>query len=364
MAFLNSFITSQLFSAQKLGYISQKYSYNFKNAWHATETPFWKKLLNPESYRLFIDFKKKISPEDAYEKMEKSGIRIIPIHSPHYPKLLKKIHNPPFALYVRGNYKTLFPLAMVGSRKATNYGLRAVSSIIEELSAFPVSVISGLAFGIDAHAHTESVRNGLHTVAVLGSGIDHESIYPRFNRGLADKILAGGGGIISEFPPGTKPLAYHFPLRNRIISGLSKATLLYEANIKSGALITAELALEQNRDVFALPGSIFNDASRGPNALLAQGAIPLLSAADILKLYPALKRQVRTVKNNTLLPEEQILYDYIQKNHPDTDALYRCPNLRPSQILSAITTLEIKNNIYCLEGVWQTSGLTNTKDAI
>jgi DNA processing protein len=356
--------------------MAEHHQHNFEYAWKSAESGFLETLLGIQSFGRFRDYLKKTAPEIAYQKLIESNIEFIPIYSSTYPKLLKKIHDPPYAFYARGNFRTLFPLAMVGSRKATPYGLQAVSAIITGLAGLPISTISGLAYGIDAHVHLESIRAGLHTVAVLGSGIDTPTIYPRFHRGLAQNILAAGGGIISEFPPGTEALPYHFPLRNRIISGLSKATLLFEAGIKSGALITAENALEQNRDIFALPGNIFSNTSKGANALIASGAIPLLSAQTIIDTYPPLQKILKQkrihqgttraqqnfsghIPDTSLSREERLVFKYIHAVCPDTDALYKCPGLQPPEILSALTSLEIKNKIHFDGTIWKTVNLTN-----
>ncbi len=190
--------------------------------------------------------------------MENEQILKIPKNHGEYPEILKHIHNPPENLYIRGGLQNgLLPIAIVGSRKMSTYGKQAVEFIVSGLQGFSVSIISGLAFGVDAQAHQSALQHGIHTVAVLGSGIDDQSIYPRANRGLANEILSSGGAIISEYPEGTKALDYHFPNRNRIISGISKCIIIIEADFKSGSLITAKFALEQNRDVFAVPGSIF-----------------------------------------------------------------------------------------------------------
>lgn len=211
-------------------------------------------------------------------------IKAITIKDPEYPKLLKETFNPPTNMYVRGNYKILNKpgIAIVGTRKNTAYGERATDNIAGELAKSGFVIISGLALGIDTIAHKSALKNNGVTIAVLGSSIDGQSIYPKENLKLAEEIIASGGAVISEYPSPTPPTKYTFPQRNRIVSGLSEATLVIEAPERSGALITARYALEQNREVFAVPGDIFSENSIGTNNLIKQGAKPITSAKEII----------------------------------------------------------------------------------
>ncbi len=200
----------------------------------------------------------------------------------HYPPLLKEIHDPPAVLYAKGNldcFKQL-TLAMIGSRKPSITGSETAKRFAYELAANPLSIVSGLALGIDTQAHKGCLEANGKTIAVMGTGIDR--VYPYQNHHLAEKICFNGL-LLSEFPLGTPPAAGHFPQRNRIISGLSLITLVVEAAIRSGSLITARMALEQNRDVFAIPGSILNPQARGCHYLLQQGAKLVTSSQDILE---------------------------------------------------------------------------------
>lgn len=199
-------------------------------------------------------------------------IEEIYINSKDYPEQLKEIYDAPLKLYVLGN-KTILKqkgIAIVGARKATEYGRKVAIKISKEISYYGINIISGLALGIDTYAHMGSILadSAGKTIAVLGSGIDE--IYPKQNIKLAKQILETGGCIVSEYPLGTKPEKIHFPQRNRIISGLSNGVLVVEATNKSGALITADFALEQGRDVFSIPGNILNDTSDGTNNLIKQ----------------------------------------------------------------------------------------------
>lgn len=201
----------------------------------------------------------------------------IPISDPRYPALLREIPNPPQQLYAEGNLDLLTAtrtIAIVGSRKATRYGKQVVRNAVPHLVAADCVIVSGLAFGIDAAAHEETVACEGATIAVLGSSVVPEEITPRSNQHIARKILASGGLLLSEYPPGSVAYASHYPERNRIIAGLSVATVVVEGGLRSGSLITARLAVEYNRELFAVPGQITTPLSAGPNRLLTQGAIP------------------------------------------------------------------------------------------
>ena len=206
-------------------------------------------------------------------------IKRITINDPLYPSLLKEINNPPQELYYVGKFPSanLFPLAIVGSRQSDKYGEDVLSYLLTPEIINKTLIISGLARGIDTKAHLLA----RHTMAVLGTGLDRASFYPPENWSLCQKIVASGGLVISEYAPGAKAKANHFPQRNRIIAGLSQAVLVVQAKKRSGALITARLALEGGRDVLAVPGPIFNELSNGVNQLIAQGAIPITNSDDL-----------------------------------------------------------------------------------
>jgi DNA processing protein len=202
-----------------------------------------------------------------------------------YPPLLREIVDPPFALFYRGDLSLLQKpmVAMVGSRRASAYGMNAAAHLARQLASAGVVIVSGLARGIDASAHQAALDAGSATIAVLGTGID--IIYPRSHAKLT-RAIAGHGLLMTEFPPGTPPLAANFPVRNRLISGLTLGTVIVEATGKSGSLITARMAAEQGREVFAVPGSIFASASEGPHRLIQYGAKLVHDAADVLDELP------------------------------------------------------------------------------
>ncbi|MDD5295073.1 MAG: DNA-processing protein DprA, partial [Patescibacteria group bacterium] len=222
----------------------------------------------------FIATRREIDPDRLIAKIIKEDIKIMAITDKSYPALLNEIYNPPPLIYYKGelDLKNDFTLAVVGTRKFTAYGEQITDYLVKDLAANGLTIASGLALGIDSLAHLATLATGGKTIAVLGSGLDRENIYPSQNRYLADKIIASGGAIMSELPLGTPPLRHNFPQRNRLISGLSLGTLVIEAGEKSGALITAAYALEQNREVFAVPGHIHSPVSAGPNKLIKEGA--------------------------------------------------------------------------------------------
>lgn len=209
----------------------------------------------------------------------------IPLGDGRYPPLLRHISCPPDTLYIRGRVEALadaVSVAVIGTRAVTRYGEAAAVSIAGPLARAGACVVSGLALGVDAIAHAAALDAEGTTVAVLASGVDDACVGPKTNFGLARRILASGGALVSEFPPGTPATKYRFPLRNRIIAGLSSAVVVIEAAERSGALITARLALDGGRDVYAVPGPIFSEASKGTNILIGQGATPLLDAKELI----------------------------------------------------------------------------------
>ncbi|MBR4282814.1 MAG: DNA-processing protein DprA [Clostridia bacterium] len=222
---------------------------------------------------------------DLLQYCEEHSIEVIPYVHSKYPKRLRTIFNPPFMLFVKGelpDFDNTLCISIVGTRKASDYGYKSANFFVYQLAKAGAVVISGGALGIDSEAHSAALEAGGKTVAVIGCGIGYN--YPVKNRELRNDI-ANSGAIISEYVPTERPLSYHFPIRNRIISALSQGTLVVEAGISSGALITADLALEQGNDVFAIPGSILELSFEGTNKLIKDGAKPVFSAMDILEEY-------------------------------------------------------------------------------
>lgn len=228
----------------------------------------------------------KSKDEDYLKKyilyMQKHNIDIININDENYPKILKEIYDPPISLYIKGNKNILnnTSVAIIGCRQASQYGIKVAKYFGYNLAKNEVNVVSGLAKGIDSYAHIGSICANGKTIAVIGNGID--TIYPKENINIANKILEKGGTIISEYPLGTKPEKMNFPARNRIISGISKSVIVVEAKEKSGTLLTVDFALEQGRDVYVVPGNINSINSIGTNELLKQGAKIITCYKDII----------------------------------------------------------------------------------
>lgn len=228
----------------------------------------------------------KSKDEDYLKKyilyMQKHNIDIININDENYPKILKEIYDPPISLYIKGNKNILnnTSVAIIGCRQASQYGIKVAKYFGYNLAKNKVNVVSGLAKGIDSYAHIGSICANGKTIAVIGNGID--TIYPKENINIANKILEKGGTIISEYPLGTKPEKMNFPARNRIISGISKSVIVVEAKEKSGTLLTVDFALEQGRDVYVVPGNINSINSIGTNELLKQGAKIITCYKDII----------------------------------------------------------------------------------
>lgn len=227
------------------------------------------------------------------------------------PKLLQEIPDSPKKLYRIGNFPdeqdNIF-LCVIGSRKYSSYGKNVIEKILSELAGYPFVIISGLALGIDSLAHKAALENKLLSIAVPGSGLDNSVLYPSSNRKLAHRILENNGCLISEFEPETKAAPWTFPMRNRIMAGLSHAVLVIEAENKSGTRITARLATDYNREVFSVPGSIFSDTSSGANELIREGATPITSGKDILKYFGLLNKEKIKQKELILNKDEQKIF--------------------------------------------------------
>jgi len=264
-----------------------------------------------------------------------------------FPEQLLEIPQPPKKLFLAG---VLPPtetrlLAVVGSRKCTNYGVDACEKIIEGLAGYPVAIVSGLALGIDSVAHKTALRVGLRTVAIPGSGLSPRVIYPRTNLRLAEEIIENGGALFSEFEPDFRATPWSFPQRNRIMAGLSRAVLIVEAEERSGTLITARLATEYNRDVYVIPNGIFSPASYGSNKLMRQGAFPITSSKDILELFGLLSDTAPAQEILfDLSPEEQKIFDLLIEPR-DRDELLRESGFSVSEASTLFSVMEIKGII-------------------
>ncbi len=291
--------------------------------------------------------------ERLLEKLSGSDIAVITYNDPEYPQSLKNIYDPPPFLYVRGQLQPgdCDAIAVVGSRRASDYGLRAATDISRELAAAGLTIVSGMAAGIDSAAHHGALANKGRTIAVLGCGAD--VCYPAENRRLYETI-AKTGAILSEYAPGTEPDSYHFPARNRIISGLARGILVVEAGPKSGSLITARLALEQGRDVFAVPGSIYSYKTKGANQLIRSGAALVESGRDIVEalgMSETLKPQhINVPAPEELDPEARRVYEQLAAEPVHIDRLICETSLPSSQVSAALLELELGGFIRQLPG--------------
>lgn len=274
--------------------------------------------------------------------MKELEIGTVEISHENYPKLLKYIKDAPKVLYYRGNLSLASQdsIAIVGARKASEYGKWAAYRLAEKLAQYDVITTSGMAYGIDTAAHKGSMENGGKTIAVLGCGVD--ICYPASNAKLMSKI-AEEGLILSEFEPGVTPMPYRFPLRNRIISGISMGTIVAEAGLNSGSLITAEHAAEQGRNIYAVPGNINNVYSLGANKLIKDGATPIVVLDDIIDDL-RIERRILPMQDQKILGEdEKIIYHFIFENgEVTTDFLCRVTGKRVSEVNAMITVLEMK----------------------
>jgi DNA processing protein len=253
-----------------------------RSAWYADSRALVDAGLDHRARNALMEQRKRMDPVEQGNRIHAAGVELVRVIDPAYPALLKGVADAPAVLFVKGQLpRDDEPaLAVVGTRRATAYGRQAAEKIAGELARAGVIIISGLARGIDAVAHNAALAAGGRTIAVLGSGVDR--IYPSEHKGLAQRVV-GSGALVSEFPLGEPPDAPNFPRRNRIVAGLARGTLVIEADRESGALITVDFALEQGRDVYAVPGSIFSPVSRGTNSLIKDGAKLVASAEDILE---------------------------------------------------------------------------------
>ena len=266
-----------------------------------------------------------------------------------FPKALLEIPQPPDSLWIRGDMpnEDLIYLCVVGSRKFTSYGREACEKIIAGLRGYPIVIVSGLAMGIDAIAHKKALSVGLKTLVFPGSGLSASAMYPKTNIKLAEEVIESGGCLISEFEPSFKATLWSFGKRNRLMAGISKATLIIEAGEKSGTLITARLTTEYNRDLLVVPGSIFSPSSKGANKLLRQGATPVTCSEDVLEAlgFPQEKSEEKQAKLFAdLSDEEKIVVDLLREPIP-RDELIRAMQMSTPTANALLSVMEIKELI-------------------
>jgi DNA processing protein len=325
-----------------------------QDAWEANIFELQKAGLEQAVIEKIMEGRKTISPDVEFEKLEKENIKIMTIKDNLYPEILKEIHTAPALLYYKGEIKkNELSIAIVGSRKISIYGQRVASQLANELSRAGLTIVSGMAFGVDSIAHRECVKLKNRAIAVLGGGINISSIYPSTNRKMAEEIISNGA-VISEYPIGTPPLRQHFPARNRILSGLSLGVLIVESAERSGTLITARFALEQNREVFAVPGSIYSKTSEGTNNLIKLGAKLVNKAEDILEELN-LESITEIKKAREIIPdneEEKIILENLSPDEPiQIDKLAKIIEMNTSALSSLLTLMEIKGKVKNVGGM-------------
>ncbi len=282
----------------------------------------------------------------AWERHQNEQISMLFWNDKRYPELLSKIHHPSVILFYKGDIVQEWNsmVSVVGTRTLTIYGKTITRPFVRELGQHGVGIVSGLALGIDSEAHAGALEARAPTVAVLAGGVDSEALFPNANRDLARQIIEQGGCILTEQPTLTFPLKHYFPLRNRIIAGLTRATIVVEADEQSGALITAKSALEENREVFAIPGPITSEMSKGTNGLIKLGARCVTEPNDILEVLEMeeVKRVITVRKVVCEDPTEQKVLGLLSSTPMDIDSLIRESGLSVTAVQSTISILELK----------------------
>ncbi len=333
--------------APQLGPVSlnnlKTYFGSFKKAW----TTSFDKLQKVSGARKLFEFRSKIDPEKEFEKLEKENVKIL--LKEELPYSLQEIYTPPETLYIKGKLpdENWNHLTVVGPRKFSTYGKEACQKIINGLKEHNVVVVSGLAAGIDTIAHKTAIENDMQTIAVLGNGLHDGVLFPQENLRLAHEIIEKNGSLISEYPLTMKAARFTFPQRNRIAAGLSQGTLVIEAPERSGSLITATMALESNREVFAVPNGIFSKNSKGTNKLLKEGAVPVTEAKDIL-LAIGIDIETKKVKIN-LSPKEKEIISFLTEPISQ-DELIRKSKMPPQEINPQLIQMQIKGIIKEMDG--------------
>jgi DNA processing protein len=321
-------------------------------AWHAGTDDLRAAGLDRRSLENLLTFRATLDLDKEVEKIERMGIQVLTVREAGYPSLLREVHHPPPVLYVRGELAQAdeWSVAFVGTRRATVYGREVARRLAGDVAGAGITIVSGLARGIDAQAHQAAVDAGGRTIAVLGCGIDR--VYPAEHAKLA-RVISEHGALVTEYPMGTPPDAANFPPRNRIISGLSLGVVVVEADETSGAMITANFGLEQGRDVFAVPGPIFSRQSRGTNRLIQTGAKLILSYEDILEeLNLTMVAEHREVQ--AIVPEnetESLLLQYLSYEPVHIDELGRESGLPITTVSSTLALMELKGMVKQVGGM-------------
>ncbi len=311
-------------------------------AWQAPEEALKEAGMTEKLIQTLRETKRSFDPVSVKDKLTSKGIKVLIWSDEHYPPHLLEIAQPPPVLYCLGEITEADKLAMaiVGTRNVTSYGKQLCKDTAAYLAGHGITIVSGLARGVDAIAHQAALEIGGRTIAVLGSGVD--VIYPPEHRKLAEEIIKNGA-VISDYPPGTKPDGINFPPRNRIISGLSRGTIVIEAGERSGALITAKFAVEQGRDVFAVPGSVLSPMSKGTNALIGEGAVPMTNPAIVVTHLGLEKQAMNHPKEKMdLSPLEERVYQALGTNGMHVDDLCAKLDMPIEKINATLTMMQLK----------------------
>lgn len=322
-------------------------------AWQAAPTQLAKLGLDQRAIKNLVAARGEFDLDSWLRRVRHAGVALLTWDSPGYPSYLREIPNSPPLLYVRGDIvaQDQWAVAVVGTRRITRYGRQLTEDLVAGLVQQGVTIVSGLARGVDAVAHKTAVEMGGRTLAVLGSGVDN--LYPAENRKLGEAIINGQGAVISDYPLGTRPDGKNFPPRNRIISGLSLGVLVIEAGERSGALITTRFALEQDREVFALPGNVNSPASKGTNGLIQQGAKLVMDVNDILEELN-LQQVVEHTAVQMALPEtaeEAAVLAALSAQPVHVDDICRETGLPTSLVSSTLTLMELKGMVRQMSGM-------------
>lgn len=339
---------------QKIGPVGYKKLLTFcgdaNGIWHAARADLLAAEIHPETVDAFLTWRQRTNPQQLFESVLARGISLVALHDNEYPTLLKEIHDPPFLLYYKGHLPPTdaVGIAVVGTRTPTDYGRTAAREIASDLTRAGAIVVSGMAQGIDQEAHTGALEHQGRTIAILGSGLS--GIDSGYKATMSQEIIAQGGAVISEFPPDAGAGKWTFIVRNRIIAGICKGTVVVEADMGSGSLITADAAKNENRDVFAVPGSIYEEKAKGTHHLLRQGARLVTCAKDILddletELVP------NPIRPFVLNAEQESIYQLLSKTPQHVDDIARQAGIPTAVVTSSLTIMELQGAVRNLGGM-------------
>lgn len=352
MKYLNALIKISGVGQKKLKLLAD-YFESGEKAWSAPQDELEKIGIDEKTIRNILSQRTQINPDEEWELLKKENIKVVSIYNKDYPELLREIPTAPYLLYIKGefDFNDSPMLAIVGSRKLTAYGKQVAHSLSRELTRSGITVVSGMALGIDTIAHRGALEAGGKTIAILGSSLDDNNIGPRSNYNLSRQII-DNGALVSDYPLYTPAAAGTFPSRNRIMAGLTLGTIVVEAAERSGTLITANLALDFNREVFAVPGSIFSPASVGANKLIRSGAKIVTGVNDILEELNIEKR-IQEKNTKKIIPdsvEEEKVIKMLSHEPTHIDRIIKLTKLGTSVASSTLVVLEMKGSIKDIGG--------------